>query len=528
MSSVRQLEIPPPEATRSAGEAELPAALPLPAQGALWSPLGALALATLVRALVFPFAWNLYGDAPARVETVLRWLQAPFFLRSFEGARQFGPLNVYLLGALERLFPNPFVAPRLLSFALGSLTAWPLYRLAEARFGRRAAALSTWAFAVYGLHVQASTTAASEGVFLFFLAWGLVFLDRGLARSPRWLLGAALAMAAACATRYDGWLYAPLSWLLCWPALRAGRLSWRAAVAYALGTIAVPLFLLWGNWVDMGDPLYLPHYIDADHLRNAALASAHMGRAIWTGYCLTFWPSNLAVELTPAVAGAILLAGREAVATRRARGLLWLALVPAALFTFRGAFLLEFHPLARFTIPTAVLLLPYAGRGFELLFSGRSPSARAALAAGSIALALAFPAYLAWRTIGRGDAWADALRPISPVSTLPPDLEAAARALAALGPGRLVLVDSDAAYEDIPVRFYARRPPGELLSWREKRDRARLSQGAVPDLVVLMPHSDLVAAGQAWAGGDSLIAFGQSYRLRERDGAVTLYERSRE
>ncbi len=496
-----------------------------PGDGPLWSPWSALAFAAAVRIAVFPFAWNLYGDAPARLNAVRRWLEQPFFLRSFRGALQFGPLNVYLLGGLARLFPDPYVVPRLPSLVLGSLTAWPLYRLAEARFGRRAAAVSTWAFALYGLHVQASTTAASEGLFLFFLLWGLVFLDRGASGRPGLLAPAALAMACACAIRYDGYLYAPLSWLLLWPALRAGRLSSRAAALYALGTLAVPLFSFWGNWVDLGDPLFLPHYIDADHVRNAAIASARMGRAVWTGYCLTFWPANLAVELTPAVAGALLLAGVEALRRRRARGLLWLAAVPAAIFSLRGAFLLQFHPLARFTIPTAVLLLPYAGRGFELLLWGRSRRSQRALALGSLALALAFPGYLAFRTIGRGDPWAEGLRPISPISTLPPDLEATAEALGRLGRGKLVLVDGDPRYEDIPVSFYARLPHERLLEWREKPDRERIARGEVPDLVTLMPQSDLVAAGQAWAGGEALVAFGQSYRLVERQGALSIYAR---
>ena len=505
-------------------------AAPSPFESALTSPWAALALVTLVRALVFPFAWNLYGDAPARVQTVLRWLDRPFFLRSFEGARQFGPLNVYLLAALYRIVPDRFVVPRLLSLALGSLSAWPLYRLAERRFGRRAAAISSFAFALYGLHIQTSTTATSEGLFLFFLLWALAFLDRARG-SARWLAPAALAMACACATRYDGWLYAPLSCLWLIGPLRARRVDWRAALGYATAVAAVPAFLMWGNWKDMGDPLFLVHFIDADHLRNAARASAAMGRWRYAAYCLVFWPANLLIELSPLIAAAAALAIFESVQRARWRGLWLLALVPAALFSVEGA-LGRFHPLARFTIPTAVLLLPYVGRGVELLLAARSPRARTGLAIGIVALALGFPAYFAWRTEGRGDPWADALRPLSPVSNLPPDLEAAAHALTQLARGRqlarggrtTILVDSDDAYDDLPLAFYVRQPENAVLELRERTTREALRHGgSSPDLVAVLRNGQLLASVLGSLSGTELLAFGRRYRPIETHGRVEIF-----
>ncbi|HUB06599.1 MAG TPA: glycosyltransferase family 39 protein [Myxococcales bacterium] len=489
----------------------------------VWSPRTALALAFFVRVAVFPFAWNLYGDAPSRVVTVLDWLAHPFFLRSFRGARQFGPLNVYLLAAVEWLWPDRFVAPRLLSLVAGTLTAWPLYRLAERRFGRRAAALSTWAFAVYGLHVQASTTAASEALFLLPLLWGLVALDRAADR-PRWLAVAGFALACASAIRYDGWLYAPLSWLWLVQPLREKRLRPAHAALFAAATLAVPAFLMWGNWVDMGDPLYLVHYIDADHVKNALRASAAMGRARWTLYCLLFWPANLALELTPFVAAGILLALLDGLRRRRrALDLAAIALTPAAFFTFRGAFLLQFHPLARFTLPTAVLLLPYAGAGLELLWVYRPQWPRIGLQATAAATALALPAYLAWRTEGRGDAWADTLRPISPVSNLPPDLEAAAAELGQAAGAGPVLVDESPGYEDIAVAFYVPLPLGKVLSLRRPEDMTLLTAGAPPAAIAALEGGGLASSGLVRRDGDALAAFGRHYRLIRRVGRVAIY-----
>ena len=247
------------------------------------SYLAAGVLATgLVRLAVFPFAQNFYGDPVMRLHALSEWLAHPFFLRSFVGARQFGPLHLYLLAAMELLTREQLWGPRLLSLAFGTLSAWPFYALSARRFGARAALWSTLAFATYGLHVQASTTAVSEAVFLFFVLSGLALLDEADEGRVSRLLLAGLSMACACAVRYDGWLYAPLSafWLL--TPVRTGRLPRWSALAYLALVLAVPAFLMWGNLVDMGDPLYLVHYIDQDHIVNAHRMSAQIGR-LWYG-----------------------------------------------------------------------------------------------------------------------------------------------------------------------------------------------------------------------------------------------------
>lgn len=511
----------PPSPATPHDQAAWPAAGDGSLRAILESPWTALAGVTIVRALVFPFAWNLYGDAPARVETVLQWIRQPCFLRSFEGARQFGPLNVYLLAGLYWLVPDKYVVPRLLSLALGSLSAWPLYRLSEARFGRRAAAISGGALALYGLHIQSCTTATSEAIFLFFLLWALVSLDRAC-NNPRWLVVAAVAMGCACATRYDGWLYAPLTWLWLARPVRSGRLGWRRAFAYAAATLAIPAFLMWGNWRDLGDPFYLIHYINADHLQNAARASAAMGRLRYAAYCAAFWPTNLAIELSPVTAVAIALAVAESSRKGRGRDLWLLAAVPALVFSVEGA-LLRFHPLARFTLPTALLLLPYAGRGAELLLTERSAGARRVIWLVAAFFAIAFPVYFSWRTEGRSDPWADALRPISPVSNLPPDLAAAAAALTRLAPDRTVLVDSDAAYDDLPLAFYLRLPAARILQLRHQHDRESLRRGPAPDLLAILKGGELIASGLGTPTGGDLLAFGRRYRQLEQFGRVEIF-----
>jgi 4-amino-4-deoxy-L-arabinose transferase-like glycosyltransferase len=480
--------------------------------------VAAIAATALVRLAAFPFAENFYGDPIMRLHTLSAWLAHPFFLRSFQGAHQFGPLHLYLLAAGEWLTGEQMIGPRVLSLAFGSLTAWPLFRLAEERFGASAALLSSLAFAVYGLHVQASTTAVSEAVFLFFLLFALAQLDRA-ADGGRHLVIAGLSRACACAVRYDGWIYAPLSilWLVGPLRRQAVRPAWVAG--YAILVLAVPALLMWGNWLDMRDPLYLIHYIDEDHIRNAQRASTAMGRFTYAAYCLAFWPANLLLEMTPFVFIASLV-GAAVSARERGPDLWLLALVPAAYFSLKGALMLAFHPLARFTIPTAVLLMPYVGGGLELLAEELGRRWRPALYAATAISAVAIPAFLAARTMGRSDSWADTMRPISPVSNLPPDLSATASWLKQHAAGRRVVIESNWLYEELPISFYADLPRSQM--WNVRYGPAPSDFG-VPDLLVVPKDSDLSAHGGIAAADGGIDAYGRHFHKVIALGRVTIF-----
>jgi 4-amino-4-deoxy-L-arabinose transferase-like glycosyltransferase len=474
----------------------------------------------LVRLAVFPFAQNFYGDPVMRLHALAAWMQHPFFLRSFVGARQFGPLHLYLLAAMELLTREQLWGPRLLSLAFGTLTAWPLYELSARRFGTRAGLWSTLAFATYGLHVQASTTAVSEAVFLFFVLAGLALLDGADDRHGWRVLTAGLSMACAGAVRYDGWLYAPLSafWLV--TPLRQGRLSGRWVLTYLALVTVVPAFLMWGNWVDMGDPLYLMHYIDQDHVMNAQRASAQMGRLWYGAYCLAFWPANLTLEMTPLLFAACVTAIVSSIRAGEARDLFVIAAIPAAYLTLKGALLLEFHPLARFTIPTAVLLLPYAGRGLEIFAARLSVMGRRVLLTTAALTAVGIPAFLAARTLGHGDVWADTMRPVSPISNLPPDLSRAAAWLSANAQGRKVVLGTNWLYEELPIWFYAGLTGEQLWNLRF----GPLPEGfGQPDLIVLPKDSEQIGRSAFTVDGDGLSAYGHRFESLLDIGRVRVF-----
>ncbi len=481
-----------------------------------------------VRLAVFPFAWNFYGDPLTRIKALTAWMAHPFFLKSFIGARQFGPLHLYLLALGQWIHRDLDGGPRLISLIFGSLSAFPLFRLAERRFGRTAALISTLGLAVYPLHIQASTTAASEAVFLWFLLWALALLDGGTARqgtapggTPK-LLVAGLAMAGACAVRYDGWIYAPLSWIWLSAPLREKRISRAAALGYAAVSLAVPIFLCLGSWIDLRDPLYIMRYIEASHVQSAAQAAAAMGRWNYAAYCLAFWPANLAWELSPPVALGVAVGAAACLRERRARDLLALAAVPAAIFSLEGALLLRFHPLARFTIPAAVLLLPYAGDGLLRVVRSLPERLRSTAAALAVLTGVGLPSYFAWRTLGLGDSFADTLRPISPVSNLPPDLSAAAQWLRHNGADRKVEIETNWLYEELPIEFYG---SGTAAMMFTPLDGIPPKGFEPPDLIVLPNDPDVLRSGEARLDGELLEHGGQRFSTVAHLGKVTVFER---
>src|SRR3954467_1451061 len=94
----------------------------------------------LPRLLVFGVNENYFGDAVMRAELGGRWAARPHPIGSFDqGAFQFGPLHILMLGAVTRWFGDRENVGRYLSLAAALLTVFPLFELTRRLFGRRAA-----------------------------------------------------------------------------------------------------------------------------------------------------------------------------------------------------------------------------------------------------------------------------------------------------------------------------------------------------------------------------------------------------
>jgi 4-amino-4-deoxy-L-arabinose transferase-like glycosyltransferase len=434
----------------------------------------ALGVAVLARALPLFFGLEHYGDSPVRIELAEQWARSPHLWRGYLETYQYGPLHLTLLGGLIRLLGDRVVAARLLSLACGLLGVWLLHRIARRERGPEAALWAALGLALSPLHIQASTTGASEAVFLalFLGALACALEDR--------VVAAAVLLGAAGLVRYDGWMYLPLFGALLYLRFRD---PWRAAGFCALAA-APALFWMWRNAVCCGDALAPIHHIDQDHRALAQMALSWFGQARFRAYGLFYWPIAVCGIATPGL-GVLSLWGSARALRRREPGweLVALALLPAAWFAFRTAVLADFRPMARFAMVAAAVTLPFARDAFLSL---RPALRRPALAAVAVLL-LGTPAALAaasWRRNGSLAEWA---RPLSPISSLPPGIADAARWLKENArPSDRMLLDSVWDYLDIPLAFAAGLPDEQWIrhAWAEDFEQ-RLARGA-PTLAVLI------------------------------------------
>ncbi|WP_224248118.1 ArnT family glycosyltransferase [Hyalangium gracile] len=433
--------------------------------------LGLLIVAALVpRLVVFPVNENLYGDAVARTELAERWLQAPHFIRSFkDGALQFGPLHLYMVGAALKVIDREH-AGRAVSLLFGVLSVVPLFALTRRYFGWRAGLWAGLAFCVWGMHLQMSTTAASEAVALFFMLSVFALFSQALEESrfgP--LFGAAVVLNLACALRYDAWMYIPL--LAVMPLLWRGDKVAGVTMAVSFGLLCLPFPLLWmqGNELAHGDPLYPIKYIDEFH-KNWVASSGGGGKDWWLrAQGLGFWPGTALFTLTPGVA--LLGMAGMVKAWRERPELRWLvlaALVPTAYYTFRAAVLLDFMPLGRFTVTQVVLVLPFVALGLKACVGAWGAGAGKAVAGTSLALAVTMPVALGLSTFRVDGSWRDSLRPVSPTSTNPQPVMQAVRFIEAevAEKGKAFVLDSDDRYMDLQLGFFVGLPEARMVRMR--------------------------------------------------------------
>ena len=368
-------------------------------------------LAIVLRAALFPFAENKHSDAPMRALIAERMVLEPASAAVPRTYCQFGPLHTTLMRpfiALDRLAPR---SSRYLSLLAGIAVLFPFLAFARRLVGQAAAELATFALAVSPLHLQASTTAASEALYL--LLW-VAAIERLLAaletrRLGTFALAGGMASLAAL-TRYDAWLAVPIMVLAAW--LFARRKDDRRPLVPGLALFsacaaALPAgWLIFGAWAG-GDPLYFAHYIISDHAGLAAGAAGRYGPIGGRARQLGIWALSFVAAMTlPAAAAAALALARgrrsDALRAPAMRIVVAAALGPPALYLARGLLLQSFEPLARFALVPGTLLLPLA--------AGAVPSARArAFRAATAITAVAF-SIIIWMvsTVGRERIWAGA------------------------------------------------------------------------------------------------------------------------
>ena len=460
-----------------------------------------------------------YGDAPVRIEAAERWALSPHLWRGFGETFQYGPLHLTLLGALLRLDPDRFLVPRLLSLGFGLLSVWMLFLLAR-RNSVAAAWLAAAGLALDTVHLQASTSAASEVVFLGLLLLCLELLARSgalplavsapppadtqgtsqaQATRPWPLFFAALSLGAAGLVRYDGWILAALICGLLLLRVRARLLRLAPLVLFAAVAALPALAWMGQNLLESGDPLRPLHHINQDHRALAAQALRWFGNFGYRIYCLGYWPLNLLVLSSPLL-GLLSLWGSLRALWRREAGweLAALAWAPAAYFTVRGTVLADFRPMSRFVLTAAALSLPFAWSALEdaaRWVARRDPQQegpwRRALVSAGLSLAVATPLFFFAASYGQNSSLAEWARPLSPISSVPPGVAQAAVYLRDHArPGEPVLLDGVWDYLEIPLAFESGLPETQLIRRAYDNFEEKLGQ-VTPEWAVLLYQGNL-------------------------------------
>jgi hypothetical protein len=306
--------------------------------------LFAAMLAALLSLLAFAYCFPrgmllLYGDAVAHLHIARRIVDS-----LNPGIRQLG--SVWL--PLPHLLLIPFVA-RMSWWQSGMAGAIPsmmfyvlsvagLYRLARFWLPASGAVVAALFFGLNPGLLYMQTTAMTEPLFLCEMIWSALLLaaylralQTGESRhAARLLAGLGLVLVAAVFTRYDGWVFAFLVWLIAlWGMAKTRAWKSEAGGAFVLFTallVAAPMLWLVWNARQFGDPL--------DFMRGPYSAKAIEARTSTPG--APHYPGWHSMR----VAALYFLKAAElgAVPLRWANALLWMAVggTAAALAQWRG------------------------------------------------------------------------------------------------------------------------------------------------------------------------------------------------
>ena len=348
----------------------------MPESQAIKWMLGAVVLSAIVRTVCFPFtsyggAWE-YVDAPTRVAMAVRWLHHPTLLTTND-CFQFGPLHIYLTGAILSIWYDPHVAPRFLSLLFGVATIVPLFLLTRTLFGPRAAIFCGLFSGFYTLQVKCSGVAMAEAPYGFFFITSLHFLFR-FRRDGRTsdMLWSACMLSLAAMTRYEAWPYIPLMGLL---AIRlvphqggcSARTvsSLRSAVIFGGVASALPILWIVVNYLKGADPFLPWNYIPNELARVGDSMVERHGLLVAAMFYAVYVPGVLFLSLTPITSLlALICIGRCLI--KRGQLAYAVVLVPYVLYYSQTLFLKAASESRLFTA-FGLMILPYAGAQMDAL-----------------------------------------------------------------------------------------------------------------------------------------------------------------
>jgi len=179
-------------------------------------------LGAFIRFIHFSNSHNMFSvesEAYSKLQLMLQWDQSPLLYPDIN----FGPLHMPLLKWPWKITGSLVEANRIVSLIMGILLLPLAYLLARKLFSI-GSAMATLAFlALAMLPVKTATVTLAEGPTVFFMITGVYLLTLYAEKSEdRWgaFIGAAFALSAMSAMRFETWLFLPIFSL--WLFIRKG------------------------------------------------------------------------------------------------------------------------------------------------------------------------------------------------------------------------------------------------------------------------------------------------------------------
>ncbi len=170
----------------------------------LW---GMLFFALLLRVLALLISDNFHGIAAGKIFSALRLIVYPNILEAWIVAAH-GPVHMYILALVLKIFKDPFIIPRLISLIMGEAFLIVYFYLLKRTFNEVVAFLSLFVASFFSLLIVYSVLSTAETTFLFFLFSGLLFFEKFKREGElKFLFSSAFFISCSSLCRFEGGMF---------------------------------------------------------------------------------------------------------------------------------------------------------------------------------------------------------------------------------------------------------------------------------------------------------------------------------
>jgi hypothetical protein len=244
-----------------------------------------MALAIFVRVLSLYNSDNFHGIAAGKVFSAQKLIKHPFQLDSWIIPAH-GPIHIYMVALVLKLFGNPLFAPRLISLFMSIAFMTVYYNFVKNLFDEKTALLSSFLVALFPLHIIHSVISTAEMTFLFFLFLGLFYIEKYFKNQELSdLVKSALFISISSMCRFEGGLFILLTGIFL---LKQPK---RMFLFYGIAAV-LPVIWMICNYIYGGNFLFF--LAASDSIVNTEFEYLrHIGRKVTFLTKLFYWPLQI-------------------------------------------------------------------------------------------------------------------------------------------------------------------------------------------------------------------------------------------